>query len=157
MSRYSCCRITISSKNIPPKITDFSAKVRQKITAELEGKMISLKVDGCSKNHRHFVGINVQYGGNDKDGPTVRTLAVEELFEAPTANNLRLLIIIVLKRFRIQTRQLVSFTTDSGANYVLAGKLLTEEGETEPTQNEEQEQVISCCKSECCTRRVNAL
>lgn len=46
--------------------------------------------------------------------------------QAATANNLRVLLGIVLKKYKIEPRQLVSFTVDSGANYVLAGKLLTE-------------------------------
>lgn len=47
--------------------------------------------------------------------------------QAATSNNLRVLLGIVLKKFRIEPRlQLVAFTVDSGANYVLAGKLLAD-------------------------------
>ncbi|XP_034252574.1 uncharacterized protein LOC117652049 [Thrips palmi] len=118
-------RFAISSKTIPEHIPEFTELVRDRIRSELEGKMVSLKVDGCTKRHRYFVGINVQFTLNGVS--VVRTLAVEEMLQAATANNLRVLIGIALKKFRIDARlQLVAFTVDSGANYVLAGKLLAE-------------------------------
>lgn len=53
--------------------------VRDKIRSEMKDQMISIKVDGCTKKHRYFVGINAQYTVNGQ--PVVRTLAVEELLE----------------------------------------------------------------------------
>lgn len=52
---------------------------------------------------------------------------------------------MVLKRFRIQARQIVSFTSDNGSNYILAGKLLSDEcddGEIGQTAEEPEEVVI---------------
>ncbi|KAK3925138.1 LOW QUALITY PROTEIN: Zinc finger BED domain-containing protein RICESLEEPER 2 [Frankliniella fusca] len=155
--------------------------MRKKISEELKGKMCSMAVDGCSRNQRHFIGINVQYELNGEK--VVRTLAVEELFVSSTAANLKH-IISMRKRngrvaagfisacklrmrsrlcvapppspppraisgrdatsgglgtsvsdapltrntlFDIPIKSIVSFTTDSGANYILAGKLLNEE------------------------------
>lgn len=97
-----------------------------------------MKVDGCTKGHRYFVGINIQFELNGES--VVRTLAVEELLQAPTANNLRVLINIVLKKFKVETKQIVAFTTDSGANYVLAGKLLSEIEEQEQEMPDEEEE-----------------
>jgi len=96
--------------------------VRELIIKEVEGKMVSVKVDGASKSHRHFVGINIQLC---IDGmPAVRTLAIEEMLTESSGPNLKSLIFIVLKRFKIEPKQLVSFTSDSGANYNAAGRLL---------------------------------
>ncbi|KAK3928633.1 Putative AC transposase [Frankliniella fusca] len=99
--------------------------MRKKISEELKGKMCSMAVDGCSRNQRHFIGINVQYELNGEK--VVRTLAVEELFVSSTAANLKHIISMVCKKFDIPIKSIVSFTTDSGANYILAGKLLNEE------------------------------
>lgn len=120
-------RVTISSNTIPTKIPEFAEKVRRRIAEEMKGKMISVSVDGCSRNHRHFIGLNVQY---ELDGKVVvRTLAVEELFVSSTAANLKNEITRIFRKFDILIKSIVSFTSDNGANYILAGKLLNEESE----------------------------
>ena len=115
-------RIAISSHSIPPKISGFADRVRAKISQEVEDKMVSVQVDGCSKKHRRFIGIRIQHI-NDKK-MVVRTLAVEELFLPSTAANLKAVIMRVLRKYGIPLKSVVSFTTDTGQNYVLAGKLL---------------------------------
>ncbi|KAK3931912.1 Zinc finger BED domain-containing protein 4 [Frankliniella fusca] len=126
-------RVTISSRSIPPKICDMASAIRAKIMGELDGKMVSIKVDGCSKNSRYFLGTNVQYILSGKI--VIRTLAVEELFISTTAANFKARICHILKMYRIPIKNVVSFTSDNGANYILACKLMDEDSED------------SCCDS----------
>ncbi|KAE8742106.1 hypothetical protein FOCC_FOCC012380 [Frankliniella occidentalis] len=84
--------------------------------------MLSLQVDGCSKKHRHFSGVNAQYV---KDGKTVvRTLAIQELHLQSTAEHLKDTILRILRKFDISVKNVISVTSDNGGNYLLAGKLL---------------------------------
>lgn len=82
--------------------------------------MVSVMVDGCTKGRRHFIGIHIQY---IKDGKKiVRTLAVEELHISSTGSNLKQVIARVLRKYGIPVKAVVSFTSDNGPNYILAGK-----------------------------------
>ncbi|KAE8744605.1 hypothetical protein FOCC_FOCC008734 [Frankliniella occidentalis] len=92
------------------------------MAAEMEGRLMSMQIDGCSKRHRHFIGVNVQY---IKEGKTVvRTLAVEELHVRSSAENLKSVLQQILRKFDVPPKNIMSVTSDNGANYLLAGKLL---------------------------------
>ncbi|KAK3925969.1 hypothetical protein KUF71_014218 [Frankliniella fusca] len=126
-------RFTVSSRNAPEKIAEFAELVRQYMIKEAEGKMVSLKVDGASKDHRHFLGVNTQFCVKGKS--VVRTLGIEELHGESSAQKLKSHITIMLHRFKIEPKQVVSFTSDSGANYNLAGKLLAEHAQEQEVED----------------------
>lgn len=81
-------RVTISSNTVPLKIPSLVEETRERIARELEDQLVSVLVDGCSKNYRHFIGVNVQFVKNGKI--IVRTLAVEELHLPSTEANLKI-------------------------------------------------------------------
>ncbi|KAK3917337.1 Zinc finger BED domain-containing protein 4 [Frankliniella fusca] len=115
-------RPTISATLTPTKISGLAARVRQKMAAEMDQRLMSMQIDGCSKRHRHFIGVNVQY---IKEGETVvRTLAVEELHVRSSAENLKSVLQQILRKFDVPPKNIISVTSDNGANYLLAGKLL---------------------------------
>ena len=108
------------------------------IAEEVKGKLLSLMVDGCSRGSRHLIGVSIQFiEGTEVH---VRVLAVEELFVASTAANLKAIISQILSKYRISTKQLVSYTSDNGGNYLLACKLLHEEAKQLFDSEEEEEE-----------------
>ncbi|XP_052129402.1 uncharacterized protein LOC127750848 [Frankliniella occidentalis] len=120
-------RPTISANLTPGKNSGLATRVRQKMAAEMEGRLMSMQVDGCSKRHRHFIGVNVQY---IKDNETkVRTLAVEELHVRSSAENLKAVLHKILRKYDVPAKNVISVTSDNGANYLLAGGLLNVSGE----------------------------
>ncbi|KAK3921805.1 UDP-N-acetylglucosamine diphosphorylase 2 [Frankliniella fusca] len=134
-------KVTISENSIPPKITALAEKARERLRVEMTGKMVSLMVDGCSKNQRHFIGIKTQYCREEQ--VFVRTLSVEEIFSSSCGDDLKNIIHGTLRRYRISSNNLVSFTSDSGANYVRAGRLLAvvEDDDLE-AENEDEDELL---------------
>jgi len=115
-------RFAVSSRTIADRIPSFAEKVRQDITEEIRGRLLCLKVDGVTKNTRHFVGINIQY---IKEGRIIiRTLAVRELFSRHTGLNIRSEVLSTLDSFGISVLNLLTSTTDTGANMIKMAELL---------------------------------
>ena len=67
-------------------------------------------------NFYNFSGINIQFIKNAKI--FLRSLAVKELFERHTGENLKKVIIDVLNRFDINLIQIYTCTTDNATNMV---------------------------------------
>ncbi|XP_034247841.1 uncharacterized protein LOC117649314 [Thrips palmi] len=114
-------KVTINRRNIPGLIPEYANKVREIIADEVKGKLISLKLDGCTRKHRHFLGITAQFV--DAGKLTVRTLAVEELFIKNSAPLIKTEVTRALDRFSIMVQNLFSITCDNAANYLLMARL----------------------------------
>ncbi|KAE8740411.1 hypothetical protein FOCC_FOCC014072 [Frankliniella occidentalis] len=76
-------RPTISANLTPGKNSGLATRVRQKMAAEMEGRLMSMQVDGCSKRHRHFIGVNVQYIKDNETKMGIHVLHAEECRAAP--------------------------------------------------------------------------
>jgi len=112
----------VGSAFIRDKIPDVAAIVRNFIAGEIKGKFVSIKMDGVTLRNREFMGINIQFIQEAK--VVVRTLAVCELFSRHTALNLKSDLLSTLDRYLISVSDLLTSTTDSGANYLKIGELL---------------------------------
>ena len=115
--------ITINSRNIPLKIGELAGQVRDRISAEVQGKMISLKVDGVSKLGRSVLGINMQMIVDQKI--VVRTLGMPEMKERHTSSFITSTILSKLATFGIGIGQIYSCTSDNGANMIAAANEMT--------------------------------
>lgn len=92
-----------------------SIEIRDRITSLASRKMVSLKVDGATRNLRSFVGVNVQFFC--ENSLKIFTLGVVEMLESHTSTNLKKKIIDVLNNFKISQDQIYSITTDNANNY----------------------------------------
>lgn len=117
--------MAITSKNIIGNIGIAADRVRDLISTEIKGRLISLKVDSASRGGRSVLGINCQFVENGNI--CVRTLAMLELFNNQTAVFLKSKIVEVLNVYKIKTTQIYSITIDNGANMVKAATLIGEE------------------------------
>ncbi|XP_028175812.1 uncharacterized protein LOC114364029, partial [Ostrinia furnacalis] len=125
-----------NSKKIKDMILDKSYEIKEKITTELKQKMISVKLDSATCLDRQFIGVNVQYIKKNKI--VSRTLALQEIFDRQTAENLKLIIIDILGDFGIPLRNIYSITTDNGSNYLKVTSLFNEEIRNENNDSEEE-------------------
>lgn len=108
-------------------------KIREKLRKELKGKLLALKVDAATRHNRSILGINVQFVANGKI--QIRTLAMIELTESHTAENLLDTILDVLRSYGLTIYNIYSLTTDNAKNVVKISKLIGEVQCDAPVEN----------------------
>jgi len=85
---------TINSHNIKKHILSASNTIISEINDDVKNNSISLKID-CDKRHfRSIMGVNIQYIKNGK--VCLATLAMRELNEQHTSENLKILVFTFL-------------------------------------------------------------
>lgn len=112
----------MNRSNIKTHLSTAAGRIRHAIKDEMEGKLISLKIDSASRHGRNILGINAQYCLSDK--VAIRTLAMLEVTQRQTASFLKSKIIETLKSYGISLDQVFSITVDNGANMCAAVKEL---------------------------------
>lgn len=114
----------IDAEAIKPHIKQMAAKLRAKLKAEMNGRIISLMADVATKNNRGILGINAQYSDNGKI--ILRTLGMSELRKSHTAETIADTIQENLRLYDISINQIHSFTSDNAKSMLKSGRLLNE-------------------------------
>lgn len=70
----SAVGVTINTVTMIDFLNNIAQRMREQISTEMKGRLISLKIDSASRQNRHILGINVQYAINDK--VVIRTLGM---------------------------------------------------------------------------------
>ncbi|KAE9523319.1 hypothetical protein AGLY_016267 [Aphis glycines] len=118
-------KFTINSYLIKKHVHAESLFIQDEIANEVQSKLISLKLDGVTRLNRAFLGVNMQYIVDDCI--KLRTLGLVELTESHTGVYLKETILKILKKFKIEQKQLYTITSDNGANMLKAINLVEEE------------------------------
>lgn len=111
------CGLNLSNENLPEvkqHLSEMAKGVRQKINDEVRGRALALLVDIGTKNHRSILSISIQYIMNGK--VKVRGIGMIELLQSHTGVYLAELICALLIVYGIDLRQILTITTDNGAN-----------------------------------------
>lgn len=95
-------------------LKDIAEKVRQKISALVKNRCISLLVDIVTKRGRSLLGVSIQFIAGGK--VHTRSIGMIELHESHTGMYLAELIIKRLNELGIGLKQIITITTDNGAN-----------------------------------------
>lgn len=95
-------------------IQEVASKIKNKIKADTRAKFVSLMVDSARKNDKSFLGINIQYAVDGR--VELRLLGMVQLKQAHTAQYIKEVIVTCLLLYDIGVDQIVSITTDNGAN-----------------------------------------
>ncbi|KXJ75278.1 hypothetical protein RP20_CCG012031 [Aedes albopictus] len=100
------------------KLVGLATEILKKMMIdEMRGKVIHAKIDSASRRGRSFFGINVQFT-NEKDCVIVRHLALHEMIERQTKENLKHVMDNEFQEFGIAKNQLLTVAHDNGANMV---------------------------------------
>lgn len=95
-------------------LMDTANKVRELMSTEIKGRALSLMVDIGTNGGRSFLGMSFQDKANGEI--SIERIGMIELHESHTALYLADVIVKRLKEFDIDIRQIISITTDNGAN-----------------------------------------
>lgn len=125
--------LVINSRNIHEGVHTKAFKIREKLQIQLKGKLLALKVDAATRHDRSILGINVQFV--DKGRIQIRTLAMVELNEAHTAENLKGTILDVLRSYGLTIYNVYSLTSDNAKNMVKIPKLIGKATCDAPVEN----------------------
>jgi hypothetical protein len=115
-------RITVSRRTAVPWIHKEAEKLRADIKLMVKDKMISMKIDLATRLGRSIMGLNAQYV--DDCRLKIITLAMKQVDEAHTAENLLVEFESILKTFGIPTGKIYRVTSDNGSNMIKMGQLL---------------------------------
>lgn len=111
------CSLNLSDHHvyeIKEKIRETAGKIKEQIKSEVSGKLISVMVDTAKRNDRAIFGISLQYKYNGI--LKIATIGMCELKESQTAEYLADVLVVVLAKYGISLAQILSITTDNGAN-----------------------------------------
>lgn len=136
--------LNLSDKNlrdVKNHLKSTATKIRDRISSEVKGRMISVMVDIASKHSLSVLGISIQYINNECH--VIRTIGLIELKERHTADYIAELIHSCLLSYQVEISQIVSLTTDNAANMGATVKRLNEIFE----QSEDEEE---SCETEGC-------
>ncbi|KAM8711571.1 hypothetical protein ACLKA7_012139 [Drosophila subpalustris] len=136
------CENFINPQNVRDSVVEKADLLTKKIRKEVEGKVVSLKIDGLTHLARSFIGVNIQYINNGKI--VLRTLATEEMFACHTGQHLKDVVLTILSRFGISSKQVYSCTTDNGRNMLKMVELLNQDCEDESDEQEDADDEMSC-------------
>lgn len=112
---------------------------------ELKGRMVSLKIDSCSRGARPFFAINAQF--IDKKALQIRTLKVKEMLTDQSAANVKTEIVLTTAEYKVPTGNIYTVTCDNGANMILASHLISEEQEEAVGGDESDEDIPFDCRA----------
>lgn len=107
--------------------------VRDLIKKEVRGKALSLIVDIGTKNNRSIFGVSLQYIHNGK--LRNRAICMKELEESHTGEYLCKIVQDNLKLYDIDIEQIMTVTTDNGANVLKMVRDITATLQDETAQN----------------------
>lgn len=103
-------------------IHNIAAKTRDKIKAEVRGRVLSLMIDGATRNNRSLLGISVQF----VDNGTVKVIpiGVKELHESHKATYLCTVVKNTLADYGIRLRTILTVTSDNASNMIATTQAL---------------------------------
>lgn len=111
------CSLHLMDSNLPEvkkQLNGMADSVRDRIKQEVCGRALSMMIDIGTKNNRSIFGISVQYIINGK--LRTRSVGMKELLKSHKADYLADVVQDRLKLFGIDLRQILTITTDNGAN-----------------------------------------
>ena len=114
--------LKLTTANVRTCTLDAAQQKKSEVKQAFAGKMVSVKVDLCTRRGRHFIGINFQ--AIVEGDLRVTTAAVTELHERATAAAIRENMVRCLLQLGISEKPIYSLTTDIGLNVLKVVELM---------------------------------
>lgn len=96
--------------------------VKNRIKSEMNGKLLSLKIDLTTHMNRCILGVNVQY--YLQDTLVVRTLAMKRIFDGTTGVNLAIVLKQIMADYDVDVKRIYTITTDNGTNVMKCARIM---------------------------------
>ena len=98
--------------------------IRKNITNQVKNQLLSLKIDSATRLNRNIFGISAQFIMTSQMKSIILGMIELKGANSSTAKNLALEVMKTLQKYNIQLNQIVSITSDNGANMLKATNIL---------------------------------
>jgi len=119
-------RMTLNAQNCKKSLKDVAENIRNSMKDEMKNRLLSLKIDSASRLSRNIFGISAQFVKDDAVKSFILGMVELKGVGSSASKNLSAEIVRTLKKYSVDLKQIVSITSDNGANMIKATKLLSQ-------------------------------
>lgn len=130
-------KITLNASNCKKTLHMVANNVKLEITNEVKNNLLSLKIDSATRLSRNIFGVSAQFISAGRIKSIILGMIELKGAGSSTAKNLAFEVLNVLKRYNINLTQIVSITSDNGANMLRATNILSFVSEEDVEENDE--------------------
>jgi len=126
----------LNASNCKKTLEIVANNLRKDMKDELKNKLLSLKIDSASRLCRNIFGISAQFISELEIKSRILEMVELKGVGCSTSKSLAMEIIKILSKYEVNLKQIVSVTSDNGANMLKATKILSVVSEEEIGENE---------------------
>ena len=110
--------VSLDPGSIRKYVMDAAMVMKEDIKRELQGKMVYLKIDCCTRMERSFLGLHVRYVDSDTGIPVTKTLSVSDALSRHTSSEQKTILLDTLEEFGIPVASVLCCVVDNATNMV---------------------------------------
>jgi hypothetical protein len=110
--------VSLSAESIKRYVMVTAKTLKEKIKQQLEGKMVYVKLDCCTRIQTNYLGVNVRFVDPDTNTPVTRTLSVSDTLSRHSSFELKTILKGILDDFGIPMANILCIVTDNASNMV---------------------------------------
>lgn len=116
-------KLIITKERVRQLVTEKADQIRKEIIDETKGRFVSVMIDIATRHNRSILGVNIRYM-NSSDKFVIRTVGMYPLRISHSGQNIRDIVLDILRKHGISNARLFSVTTDNGRNIINAVALI---------------------------------
>ena len=135
--------VSLSRDCIRGYVMDLGRIERTKLSNDLKGKPLYVKLDCATRQKTNYLGINIQYCDSERNEAVIKTLCVRDTYSKHSSHYLRRMTVQVLEEFDIDPKNVLAVVTDNASNMVKMVQDMNtgeeEDSDSEPADDDEEE------------------
>jgi hypothetical protein len=110
--------VSLDPSSVRKYVMEAAMVMKEDIKRELQGKMVYLKFDCCTRMERSFLGLHVRYVDPDTGIPVTKTLLVSDTLSRHTSCEQKKVLLDTLEEFGIPVTNVLCCVVDNATNMV---------------------------------------
>ncbi|XP_053968436.1 uncharacterized protein LOC128869858 [Anastrepha ludens] len=125
LSEKSNKPFTLNSRSCKCVLKQVANNTREEVKKELNKRLISLKIDSASRLSRNIFALSAQYINNYNIQSRILGMVELKGVASSSSRNIAAEIMKILSKYGVGLNQVVSITSDNGANMIKSSKILS--------------------------------
>ncbi|XP_037941172.1 uncharacterized protein LOC119674121 [Teleopsis dalmanni] len=118
-------KFVLNSNNCKSVLKLVAGNIKEHIKKELKQRLISLKIDSATRLSRNIFAVSAQFIKNNEIISTILGMVELKGVASSSSRNLSTEIVNLLSKYNVNLNQVVSITSDNGANMIKTTKILS--------------------------------